>query len=159
MAGRLRAVHVALARRYQQSAAIQNADFIVANLSTEPLPSEDRQLDLICSGRGPTAHLRDAARILRSGGLAVGLHTGDAERILDRVKGAGLHLVETRKFKGVEILPTKQDLALYLSRIPGFPDYTQPELGSELDRVADERKCDRGYAVDRWWLLWVARKS
>ncbi|WP_374712866.1 hypothetical protein [Symbiobacterium terraclitae] len=93
------------------------------------------------------------------GGLAAGLHTGDAERILDRVKRAGLRLMETREFTGVEILPTREDLALYLSWIPGFPDYTQPELEPELGRIAAERRCDRGSAVDRWWYMWVARRE
>ncbi|MBP2019812.1 hypothetical protein J2Z79_003254 [Symbiobacterium terraclitae] len=70
------------------------------------------------------------------GGLAAGLHTGDAERILDRVKRAGLRLMETREFTDVEILPTREDLALYLSRIPGFPDYTQLPNSGESRRNA-----------------------
>jgi SAM-dependent methyltransferase len=146
---------ISLARKYQQSAAIENADFTVANLSTEALPFADGELDLIYSRRGPTSHLPEARRVLRPGGLVAGLHTGDRERILGRVEGAGFRLLECREFKAVEILPTVQDLALFLSRVPGYPDYTSPERLAELE--ARWERTDRGYVVDRWWFLWVAQ--
>lgn len=36
-------------------------------------------------------------------------------------------LLENKEFKAVEVLPTIDDFALYLSRIPGYPNYTAPE--------------------------------
>lgn len=150
---------IALARKYQQSAAIENVDFTVSNLSTDPLPFQNGELDLIYSRRGPTSHLRDARRVLRPGGLVAGLHTGDRERILGRVAETGFRLLECREFRGVEILPTIQDLALFLSRVPGNPDYTTPDRFAELEATSQTAKTDRGYGVDRWWFLWVAVKD
>ena len=105
---------IALARGYQESAAILNADFSVASTSEAPLHFKDDEFDLVYSRRGPSSHLQDARRVLRKGGLVAGLHTGDRERLLGRVDEAGFRLLENKEFKAVEVLPTLDDFALYL---------------------------------------------
>jgi SAM-dependent methyltransferase len=149
---------IALARKYQQSAAIENAQFVAASVSTDALPFADGALDLIYSRRGPSSHLRDAKRVLRPGGLVAGLHTGAQEVIIKRIEQAGFNLLENREFKAVEILPTLQDLALFLSRTPGNPDYTLAEHAVALEALAQQSKAEQGYQVDRWWFMWVAVK-
>lgn len=147
-----------LARRNQQSAAITNVTFVLQN-AREPLPFPDGSLDLVYSRRGASSHLPDAYRALRRGGRVAGIHSGGQETILGRIEAAGFHLLRNEEFDGVEILPTVMDYALYLSRIPGFPDYTQPALSEELAARASECRTDRGYEVPFWRFIWVAVKE
>jgi SAM-dependent methyltransferase len=131
---------------------------VAASASTDALPFADGELDLIYSRRGPSSHLRDATRVLRPGGLVAGLHTGAQEVIIKRIEQAGFKLLENREFTAVEILPTLHDLALFLSRTPGNPDYTLPEHAVALEALAQQSKAEQGYQVDRWWFMWVAVK-
>ena len=144
---------IALAHRNQQSAAIENVTFHVGTTSTDHLPFADQQFDLIYSRRGPGSHLRDARRILKPGGLVAGIHTGARQEILERLTTHGFEVLINQEYRGREVFPSLTDYALFLSRMPGAPDYTLPENEAALlEHVSGD-----GYAADRWWFIWVAR--
>jgi SAM-dependent methyltransferase len=145
---------VALARRYQQSAAVTNATFLELN-GREPLPFDNGEFDLIFSRRGPSSHLMEARRVLRRGGLVAGIHSGAREEIIGRVQAAGFRLIRNEAFAGVEVLPSLEDYALFLSRLPGFPDYTDPSLRTDLEAKAREVETEDGYTVPFWRFIWV----
>lgn len=143
-----------LARRNQQSAAIGNARFWVQN-AREPLPFGDGELDLIYSRRGSTSHLLEGRRTLRKGGLVAGIHSGAREEIIGRLKDAGYRIIRNEEFAGVEIIPTLEDYGLWLSRMPGSPDYTDPARREELMARAREHQTPRGYEIPFWRFIWI----
>ncbi|HWI64589.1 MAG TPA: class I SAM-dependent methyltransferase [Symbiobacteriaceae bacterium] len=141
---------IALARRNQQSAAIPNVDFVCATTSGTQLPFPDQSFDLIYSRRGPGSHLADARRLLKPGGLVAGIHTGARDEIIGRIEVGGFRVLRNEEFHATEIIPTREDYALFLSRMPGNPDYTQPELFEQLAPPPPG-----GYRISRWWFIWV----
>ncbi|MDF2629316.1 MAG: Methyltransferase type 11 [Symbiobacteriaceae bacterium] len=147
---------ITLARRNQQSAAIPNVDFVGATTSGTALPFPDQSFDLIFSRRGPSSHLADARRVLKPGGLVAGIHTGARDEIIGRVEAAGFQVVRNQEYRGTEIFPTREDYALFLSRIPGNPDYTLPEHAAELDRLTAPPP---PYRAERWWFIWAGTPS
>lgn len=152
---------IALARRHQQSAAIPNVSFLCATTSGCALPFPDQSLDLIYSRRGPGSHLADARRVLKPGGLVAGIHTGARDVIIERIEAGGFEVLRDQEYRGAEVFPTREDYALFLSRIPGNPDYTLPEHGAEFDQLAAQAAAPSApgappvYRVERWWFIWV----
>lgn len=151
---------VAHARRNQQAAAIPNASFLEHNTRSS-LPFPDQSFDLVFSRRGPSSHLADSYRILKPGGIVAGIHSGARDVIIPRVTEAGFRLVRNEEFAGLAILPTLEDFALLMSRIPGNPDYTQPEMRGELERLGAQaaRPNGRGYGADHWRFIWMGVKD
>ncbi|HWI50847.1 MAG TPA: class I SAM-dependent methyltransferase [Symbiobacteriaceae bacterium] len=142
---------IALARRNQQSAAIPNASFVCGSTSGgAALPFPEQSFDLIYSRRGPTSHLADARRLLRPGGLVAGIHTGARDEILHRLTAAGFRILRNDEYRGTEVIPTREDYALYLSRVPGNPDYSVPAGLADLPD---------GCSVPRWWFIWVGENK
>lgn len=148
---------IALARRHQQSAAIPNVTFRCCSTSQGPLPFPDQSFDLIFSRRGPTSHLADARRLLRPGGLVAGIHTGARDEIIGRLETAGFSVLRNQQFLGTEIMPTLTDFALFLSRMPGNPDYTLPENHDKVIELAGQSALSEGYSASRWWFIWAGR--
>ncbi len=68
------------------------------------------------------------------------------------MEAAGFRLLRNEEFSGTEVLPSLEDLALFLSRMPGAPDYTLPE---RLAEVEQHPRTEAGYEFPRWWYMWV----
>jgi SAM-dependent methyltransferase len=143
------------ARRNQQAAGITNVDFRVWN-AREGLPGGVGPFDLIFSRRGPTSHLAAARQVLAPGGLVAGIHTGARDVIIPRLEETGYRVVRNEEYRGLEVFPSLEDFALFLSRVPGNPDFTLPEQRAELEARAAGARTDRGYVVERRWFIWVA---
>lgn len=149
---------IRLAERHKREAAVTNVDFVWTGGRVEVYPFPDHAFDLIYSRRGPTSHLADARRMLRPGGLVAGIHSGDRERVLERLAAGGYKVLANDEYAGTERLKTLRDFALWLSRIPGAPDYTAPEMAGEVERIAATYdRSDRGITVPHWRFVWVAR--
>ncbi|MHB8928434.1 MAG: class I SAM-dependent methyltransferase [Bacillota bacterium] len=149
---------IRLAERHRREAAVANADFVCTGGRVEVYPFPDRSFDLIYSRRGPTSHLVDARRMLKPGGLVAGIHSGERERVLERLTVNGYEVLTNDEYAGTEHLKTELDLARWLSRTPGAPDFTTPEMADELERAAGTYShSDKGITVPHWRFIWVAR--
>ncbi|GAB6926222.1 hypothetical protein JCM10914A_02050 [Paenibacillus sp. JCM 10914] len=147
---------IGIAQSLLQSSQAENVEFVYATTKSE-LPFHDGQFDLIYDRRGPTSII-DHPRILTSGGIIMGIHT-DVTAVKRRLAEQHLmHIVIEEYNESMWLFPDPEQFAIFLSDIPGNPDYTVSERKQELEAKVKENQIDGRLAVREQKFIWSARK-
>lgn len=133
---------------------IGNVEFVYATTKTE-LPFEEEQFDLIYDRRGPTSIIKHG-RLLRKGGVIFGIHT-DVSKVRERLHTNQYENIEIEEFnEALMVFSDEKEFAIFLSDIPGNPDYTQPEYHEQLQVKLKENQIDGRLAVREHKYIWKA---
>lgn len=133
---------------------VDNVEFVYATTKTE-LPFEDEQFDLIYDRRGPTSII-EHGRLLRKGGVIFGIHT-DVSKVQERLHTNQYVNIEIEEFnEALMVFPDEKEFAIFLSDIPGNPDYTQPEYHEQLQVKLKGNQMDGRLAVREHKYIWKA---
>ena len=139
------------------SGGIGNVEFVFATTKTE-LPFQDAQFDLIYDRRGPTSII-EHPRILASGGTVIGIHN-DVTAVRRRLSENGYMNVEIEEYnEAITYFPNAREFALFLSDVPGNPDFTLPEMKGELEAKIRENQTDGRLGVREHKYIWKAMKK
>ncbi|TJY41092.1 class I SAM-dependent methyltransferase [Cohnella pontilimi] len=125
----------------------------------EQLPFKDAEFDLIYSRRGPTSIINHP-RILKSGGKIMGIHSGAMDKVKERLESNGFVRINIDIFDQATILfPDENELAKFLSDMPGNIDYRLHENRQQFYSLIDEYKIDGGtLGMKEWRYIWSAVK-
>ncbi|UKS28066.1 hypothetical protein LOZ80_03755 [Paenibacillus sp. HWE-109] len=139
-----------------QHVNIHNVNFIYATTKTS-MPFNDEEFDLIYDRRGPTSIINHS-RLLVSGGIILGIHTNiDSAR--ERLFKNGFKDIEIEEFnEAITYFPNEMEFAKFLADVPGNPDYTLPELKSELEEKVRENVIGGKLGVREHKYIWKAVK-
>lgn len=136
---------------------VNNVDFVYAG-TKEQLPFEDEQFNLIYSRRGPTSILNHS-RVLRSGGIIMGIHSAEADRVQERLTSNGFADIEFEEFDQAYLtFLDEKEFAKYLSASHGNPDYTLPENKDALNTLVSDNWRNGKISMKQWRYIWKARK-
>jgi SAM-dependent methyltransferase len=148
---------IKIARSALHSSLITNVDFVCATTKDE-MPFADDQFGLIYDRRGPTSII-EHGRLLRKGGVMIGIHT-DGTKVHDRLKRNAYEEIKIEEFnEALMIFSDEKEFALFLSDIPGNPDYTQPEYRERLQVKLKENQINGRLAVRERKYIWQAVRS
>lgn len=136
--------------------AATNATFIHA--SSRDLDAEPASFDLIYCRRGPTSILL-RTDLLKPGGWLLGVHSHRQELVSERLAASGLQDIRIDEYETTERFPSLEDLARYLSRIPGNPDYLAPAQGAALRAAAEAYREGDTYLVPHYRYVWQGRQQ
>lgn len=148
------------AERLREEEQTENVEFACAT-TKEPLPYREAQFDLIYSRRGPLSII-DHPRLLKSGGLLMGIHgeglsTDDLRQRLDE-NGFGA--------PDIEVFPdaflcfhSEGDFAAYLSASHMNPDYTLRKNRAALRRLVREHTVNGEILMRQHRIVWSARRG
>lgn len=126
--------------------------------SEQPLPFADEQFDLIYVRRGPTSIINHS-RILQPGGKIFGIHSGEMEKVKERLKNNNFINIEIEEFdQAMMYFPNKEQFIKYISAIPGNPDYTLPQFKEELQTKINNSLVNGNLALKQWRYIWKAVK-
>ncbi|MBU5344249.1 class I SAM-dependent methyltransferase [Paenibacillus lautus] len=140
-----------------ESSGIGNVEFVFATTKTE-LPFQDAQFDLIYDRRGPTSII-EHPRILASGGTIIGIHN-DVTAVRRRLSENGYMNVEIEEYnEAITYFPNAREFALFLSDVPGNPDFTLPEMKGELEAKIRENQINGQLGVHEHKYIWKAMKK
>lgn len=149
-------LHIAQAA-LEAASVVNNVEFVYATTKTE-VPFESGQFDLIYDRRGPTSII-EHGRVLRSGGMIFGIHT-DVSKVKERLLRNRYEQIEIEEFnEAFMIFPNEQEFALFLSDVPGNPDYTLPGYREQLQVKIREHHMDGKIAVREHKYIWKAVKT
>ncbi|WP_458464477.1 class I SAM-dependent methyltransferase [Paenibacillus sp.] len=148
---------IQIARSTLPSSLISNVDFICAS-TKEKMPFADEQFGLIYDRRGPTSII-EHGRLLRKGGVMIGIHT-DVIKARERLERNAYEEIKIEEFnEAIMIFSDEKEFALFLSDIPGNPDYTQPEYREQLQAKLKENRINGRLAVRERKYIWQAVRS
>ncbi len=146
-----------IAQASLEASNIRNVDFVCATTKTE-LPFEDEQFDLIYDRRGPTSII-EHGRLLRKGGVIFGIHT-DVSKVQERLRTNQYEDIEIEEFnEALMVFSDEKEFAIFLSDIPGNPDYTRPEYHEQLQVKLKENQIEGRIAVREHKYIWKAHVS
>lgn len=149
---------IKIAERSLQASGITNVQFLYATTKTE-LPFSDEQFDLVYSRRGPTSIINHS-RILRSGGIIFGIHSGALEVVKERLENNFFEDVAITEYSGSKFcFPNETEFAKFLAGIPGNPNYMLPEYRSQLDQKMAECAVEGRLELPEYKYIWKARKT
>lgn len=146
-----------IARNLHQEAGVPgHVEFVYATTKTE-LPFSDNTFDLIYDRRGPTSII-DHPRILRPGGTILGIHT-DVSAVKERLARCRYTSIEIEEFnEAVTFFPDEAEFAKFISSSPGSPDYTAPEMSTQLEEQIAANRINGRLALREHKFIWKARK-
>lgn len=122
---------------------------------------EDDSFDLIYSRRGPTS-IVNHSRILKPGGLIVGIHTFDLdlESYEEKLLYNGFHNFEARIFEEAFLkFENKTEFAKFLAARHCSVDYTLPEHETSLNNIVSENIKDGQISWQEKRYIWRAVKK
>lgn len=147
-----------IAKSLLKESQVPNVRFVYASTKQE-LPFADEQFDLIYDRRGPTSILNHS-RILRSGGVVFGIHSGAMETVKERLIKNHFTNVEITEYKNaVCYFPDENEFAKFISGIPGNPDYTLEEMRGELEKKLAESRINGRIGLRDYKYIWKAIKK
>ncbi|WP_440119738.1 class I SAM-dependent methyltransferase [Paenibacillus sp. QZ-Y1] len=136
---------------------VRNVEFVCASTKTD-MPFEDEQFDLIYDRRGPTSII-EHGRLLRKGGVIFGIHT-DVSKVQERLFANDYENIEIEEFnEALMVFSNEKEFALFLSDIPGNPDFTRPEYHEQLQVKLKENQINGRLAVREHKYIWKAVRS
>lgn len=140
-----------------EDSQVQNVQFVHASTKSD-LPFHDEQFDFIYNRRGPTSILNHS-RILSSGGTVFGIHSAALDIVTERIHTNGFINIEIEEFNNAMIFfPDENEFAKFISAIPGNPDYTNPDLRTELEELIQEHTKDNRIGIKEYRYIWKAQK-
>lgn len=149
---------IKIAQAALQDKPTNNLDFVRATTKSE-LPFSDEQFDLIYDRRGPTSIIKHS-RILRSGGMIFGIHSGALDLVKERLQANPFTDIEIRVFDEAKIyFPNKLEFTKFISDIPGNPDYTEVEYKDELEEKINKHTINGRLQITDYKYIWKAIKA
>lgn len=149
---------ITIAKSLQADMNMQDKTRFVYATTKERLPFADGEFDLVYTRRGPTSILNHS-RILRSGGMIMGIHSSGLDRVQERLEQNGFIDVRIEIFdQAMAYFPNENEFAKFLSAIPGNPDYTLPENHLELEQKIEECTTMGKLTWPEWRFIWSARR-
>ncbi|TBL78915.1 class I SAM-dependent methyltransferase [Paenibacillus thalictri] len=146
-----------IAESLLQESKINNVMFKYAT-TKEQLPFSDEQFDLIYDRRGPTSILNHS-RILRSGGIVFGIHSGALDKVKERLHNNGFINIEISEYNEATVyFPNENEFAKFISGTPGNPDYTLAEYEEELKLKIEENLINGRLGMKEYRYIWKAIK-
>lgn len=148
-----------LAKGNLQASKINNVHFEYGwTKDLKALPFKDEAFDFIYCRRGPTSILNHS-RILKSGGMIIGIHTAEYERVLERLKENGFENIEIDVFDQARaVFPNENEFIKYLSAFPGNPDYSLPEYEPVIKKIIEDHTVEGKIVHKQWRYIWKAIK-
>ncbi|GAS80473.1 class I SAM-dependent methyltransferase [Paenibacillus amylolyticus] len=148
---------IKIARSALHSSLITNVEF-VCTTTKEKMPFADEQFGLIYDRRGPTSII-EHERLLQKGGVMIGIHT-DITKVRERLERNAYEEIKIEEFnEALMIFPDEKEFAIFLSDIPGNPDYTQHEYRGQLETKLEENRINGRLAVRERKYIWQAVRS
>lgn len=145
---------IKIAAQLLGSTEVDNVEFMYAYTKTE-MPFEDGQFDLIYSRRGPTSIINHA-RLLAPGGIIMGIHS-NVDMVKERLAVHGYKDIEIEVFNDARFyFPNEREFAIFLSDVPGNPDYTLPERKEEFEQKLQEHWNGERIEVQELKYIWTA---
>ncbi|MGF9697984.1 class I SAM-dependent methyltransferase [Paenibacillus sp. MABNR03] len=139
-----------------EASDVKNVNYVYATTKSK-MPFEDEQFDLIYDRRGPTSII-EHGRVLKKGGIIFGIHT-DVTKVKERLHNNRYEQIEIEEFnEALMIFSDEKEFALFLSDVPGNPDYTLPEYHEQLRAKIQENQMDGRIAVREHKYIWKAVK-
>ncbi len=140
-----------------QEAKISNLHFVFAS-TKEELPFLDGQFDLIYDRRGPTSIINHH-RILKSGGIIFGIHSGALDVVKERLSKNNFINIEIREYNNAKVVfPNEIEFTKYISDIPGNPYYMNPDFKNDLDKLIFENTVNGRLELKEYKYIWKAIK-
>ncbi len=148
---------IKIAESILKEAQMNNVQFVHGSTKTE-LPFHEEQFDLIYDRRGPTSILNHS-RILSSGGTVFGIHSGALDVVKERLHTNGFINIEIEEFHDAMIyFPNEIEFVKFISAIPGNPDYTNPDLRTELEELIQKHTVNGRIGIKEYRFIWKAQK-
>ncbi|WP_340389785.1 class I SAM-dependent methyltransferase [Paenibacillus sp. FSL E2-0151] len=148
---------IKIAQNSLHSSTITNVEFVCVS-TKEKMPFEDKQFGLIYDRRGPTSII-EHGRLLQKGGVMIGIHT-DITKVRERLERNAFKEIKIEEYnEALMIFSDEKEFAIFLSDIPGNPDYTQPEYREQLEVKLKENQVDGRIAVRECKYIWQAIRS
>nr|WP_211184618.1 class I SAM-dependent methyltransferase [Paenibacillus lemnae] len=145
-----------IAKSLLQQSGIDNVVFVLAT-TKEKLPFEDGQFDLIYDRRGP-ASILNHSEILSPGGLMFGIHTS-IDKVRERLKENGYVNTTIEEFQDAFIyIPDEHELKIFLSDVPGNPDFMLPQNQAAFDELKAQYKINEEFGFREHKYIWTAVK-
>lgn len=138
---------------------VTNVEFMYGwTKGNTPLPFCNNQFDLIYARRGPTSIINHS-RILKSGGIIFGIHSGSLNKVKKRLEENNFLEIEIKIFDEATLHFTNEtEFIKYLSSIPGSPNYLLPEYENELPAIIKENTIGGKIVTSQWRYIWKAIK-
>lgn len=148
-----------IAQERLKASEVKNLNFVYGWTKDDThFPFEDEAFDLIFCRRGPTSILQHP-RILQSKGTIIGIHSGEKDKVEQRLKENHFTDIEIEVFdQAVSVFPNEQEFIKFLSAFPGNPDYSLPEYSKIISQIIKDNTVDNRLTYKQWRYVWQARK-